>query len=163
MAEKNPLPQFGRNGPGREVSSGAADGTRSAGRDEVAPPPSAASASAANAAKVQMNNPETTPAPAAFAVTGNEPQHAYPLGRWTGFKNPFGRKTAPSREPAPVQGELSLDTLKVVRNDLSDADLEIVRAPEPVPPPPPRASPPAETLPAGLLISRITARIFGRT
>jgi len=28
----------------------------------------------------------------------------------------------------PVQGELSLDRVKVVRNDLSDADLEVIPA-----------------------------------
>lgn len=44
------------------------------------------------------------------------------------------RRSRPARpEPgpftkAPVQGELSLDRIKVVRNDLSDADLEIVPA-----------------------------------
>jgi hypothetical protein len=52
-----------------------------------------------------------------------------------------GRRGSPARartEPgaftkAPVQGELSLDRIKVVRNDLSDADLEIVPArPKPV-------------------------------
>lgn len=36
----------------------------------------------------------------------------------------------PVREP--VQGELSLDTVRVVRNDLSDADLEVVPAKAPV-------------------------------
>jgi hypothetical protein len=46
----------------------------------------------------------------------------------------MGRRNRPTRpargpltEPA-VQGELSLDKIKVVRNDLSDADLEIVPA-----------------------------------
>jgi hypothetical protein len=34
------------------------------------------------------------------------------------------RKSAP--EPRPVQGELSLDNIKVVRNDLSETDLEVV-------------------------------------
>jgi len=34
------------------------------------------------------------------------------------------RKRAP--EPRPVQGELSLDNIKVVRNDLSETDLEVV-------------------------------------
>jgi len=33
-----------------------------------------------------------------------------------------------------VQGELSLDRVKVVRNDLSESDLEIVRASRPAPP-----------------------------
>ncbi len=34
----------------------------------------------------------------------------------------------------PVQGELSLDKIKVVRNDLSDADLEVVPAKLPAAP-----------------------------
>jgi hypothetical protein len=36
------------------------------------------------------------------------------------------RVALPSTPKLPVQGELSLDRIKVVRNDLSDADLEIV-------------------------------------
>jgi hypothetical protein len=34
----------------------------------------------------------------------------------------------------PVQGELSLDKIKVVRNDLSDADLEVIAAKVPAAP-----------------------------
>jgi len=44
---------------------------------------------------------------------------------------PFGKAAKPAipRFPKlPVQGELSLDRVKVVRNDLSDADLEVVPA-----------------------------------
>jgi len=47
------------------------------------------------------------------------------------------RRTAARNYPAPrltkplVQGDLSLDNIRVVRNDLSDADLEIVRAEAP--------------------------------
>lgn len=37
-------------------------------------------------------------------------------------------------EPPSVQTELRLATVKVARNDLSDADLEVVAAPEPLPP-----------------------------
>jgi len=61
-----------------------------------------------------------------------------PLRKWMGKLNPIGwwprRDTAPKpaiprfNEKPPVQGELSLDNVKVVRNDLSDADLEIVSA-----------------------------------
>lgn len=50
--------------------------------------------------------------------------NAYPLGRWTLRVNPF--KTAPKPARAGVQGELSLEKVKVVRNDLSDSDLELV-------------------------------------
>jgi hypothetical protein len=51
--------------------------------------------------------------------------NAYPLGRWTLRVNPFKSSSKPGRAPV-VQGELSLDKVKVVRNDLSDADLELV-------------------------------------
>jgi hypothetical protein len=38
------------------------------------------------------------------------------------------KKSKPERpEPRPVQGELSLDKVKVMRNDLSDADFVVVR------------------------------------
>ena len=58
------------------------------------------------------------------------------LGGWqaklTGL---LGRARVKAAKPAilrftkpPVQGELSLDKIKVVRNDLSDADLEVVPA-----------------------------------
>ncbi len=40
--------------------------------------------------------------------------------------NPFANKSIASRPP--VQTELSLDTLRVVRNELRDADLELVPA-----------------------------------
>jgi len=51
------------------------------------------------------------------------------LARWlTWRRRRTGREMIePRRSPIPVQGELSLDNVKVVRNDLSDADLEVVR------------------------------------
>jgi hypothetical protein len=43
------------------------------------------------------------------------------------------RSAVPRSSKAPVQGELSLDNIKVMRNDLSDADVEIVPAkPRPI-------------------------------
>lgn len=38
------------------------------------------------------------------------------------------RVPLPAANPSPAQGELSLDNIKVVRNDLSDTDLEVVPA-----------------------------------
>ena len=84
----------------------------------------------------QMNavlpKPQETTVP---ATTSSRP--AFPLGRWTLFKNPFTRppKPKPAARAAdnPVQPELSLDTVKPVRNDLSDADLELVQAARKVP------------------------------
>ena len=37
-----------------------------------------------------------------------------------------GPAPAASTVPAPVQSELSLDSVKVMHNDLSDADVEVV-------------------------------------
>ena len=67
---------------------------------------------------------------------------------WTSKLNPIsmlrGPVPAAQNTPAPVQSELSLDSVKVVQNDLSDADVEVVpiksrTASEPVVPvlPPP--------------------------
>jgi hypothetical protein len=48
---------------------------------------------------------------------------------WAGSLNPVSLWRRPPAPPAarqPVQSELSLDTVKVVHNDLSDADVEVV-------------------------------------
>ena len=51
------------------------------------------------------------------------------LKRWMPKGNPFKSLRAPqSPPPASVQGELRLDNVKPVRNDLSDSDLELVVA-----------------------------------
>ena len=57
--------------------------------------------------------------------------NAYPLGRWTLKANPFKASSRPAGQPV-VQGELSLEKVKVVRNDLSDSDLELVAPGKPV-------------------------------
>lgn len=53
--------------------------------------------------------------------------------KWTRREGPSVRKAeaksvAPRIQESPVQGELSLDRVRVVRNDLSEADVEIVPA-----------------------------------
>jgi hypothetical protein len=73
-------------------------------------------------------------------------------------------KSAIRRFPKPpVQGELSLNRIKVMRNDLSDADLEIVLAKPPVAPgakaPAPRAV--EESVEPKSAWGRVTARILG--
>jgi hypothetical protein len=49
---------------------------------------------------------------------------------WASKLNPIslwrGSAPAPASPPPPVQSELSLDSVKVVHNDLSDADVEVV-------------------------------------
>jgi hypothetical protein len=92
-----------------------------------------------------MTTIESSPSPANPALAGNPPQ-PYPAGRWTlkTLRSPFYPKGSGNSRPAPVQGELSLDTIRPVRNDLSDSDLEIVparrAASKPAKPP---AAPPA--------------------
>jgi hypothetical protein len=73
-------------------------------------------------------------------------------------------KSAIPRFPKPaVQGELSLERIKVVRNDLSDADLEVVPAKAPVAPaataPAPRVFEKAEVVKSAW--GRVTTRILG--
>jgi hypothetical protein len=51
------------------------------------------------------------------------------LFRWMKGVNPFARKApAVPPEKAPVQGELVLDSVRPVRNDLHDTDLMVVPA-----------------------------------
>ena len=63
----------------------------------------------------------------------------------------------------PVQSELSLDKIKVVRNDLSDADLEVVTARQPAAPTISAPGPRSEegTGVAQSTLGRVTTRIFG--
>jgi hypothetical protein len=82
---------------------------------------------------------DTTPAPVRDNSPGPaDPQRMPPinaapksLAAWTGKLSPAsvwpGPKAEPAHEGQPqFQSELSLDTVKVVHNDLSDADVEIV-------------------------------------
>lgn len=63
------------------------------------------------------------PAPARSSVSG---ALGFPPGRWTFQRNPFATRAVTVAVRPAVQSELSLDAVKVVRNDLSDADLELV-------------------------------------
>jgi hypothetical protein len=77
-----------------------------------------------------------------------------------------GRATKPAIPQftkQPVQGDLSLDKIKVVRNDLSDADLEVVTARQPTAPT--NVAPELQTgerakVPVDAL-GRVKTRIFG--
>jgi hypothetical protein len=89
---------------------------------------------------------------------------------WLGKANPFSRlaEAARSKKSAipcftkpPIQSELCLDKVQVVRNDLSDADLEVVPVLSAEIKPALEASEQSET--AGRSWSRLTTRIFGIT
>jgi hypothetical protein len=71
------------------------------------------------------------------------------------------KSAIPRFDKSPVQTELSLDQIRVLRNDLRDADLEVVAAR----PPTPAAAPakPAEVKPAVAETAwgRVTNRIVG--
>ena len=83
---------------------------------------------------------------------------AFPRGRWTLFRS--GAAEAPRPEHSVVQGELVLDTVKVVRNDLNEADLEVVPARK-APAAPAAPQPQKAASGAAVLWSRITSRLFG--
>lgn len=81
---------------------------------------------------------KSEPAQTAKPVTAAKPvtlREANPVQQWFQRLNPLGRSrksaaksAVPKFHRAPVQGELSLDNIKVVRNDLSEADVEVVPA-----------------------------------
>ena len=102
-----------------------------------------------------------TPQPSAAVCLNAVPAST----NWFRFgKNPFTHlRTERTGPQTPVQTELSLDAVRPVRNDLSDADLEVV-------PVKPAMEPPGKQKPArarwfkpeltGLAWSRLTARLF---
>ena len=78
----------------------------------------------AKGSAMQNNIAETANAPS------TTPQAAYPGGRWRIWRNPFGQTAQTKPAETPVQTELRLDAVKVVRNDLTDTDLLLVTKPE---------------------------------
>ena len=72
------------------------------------------------AMKTETVEQETVQAPMVQTLT---------LSRWLPKGNPFKSRRAPQPPPRPtIQGELCLDNVKPVRNDLSESDLELVVA-----------------------------------
>ena len=77
--------------------------------------------------------------PMKTAAVAEDSGHGKPArsSRWPLPANPFkSSRPRPTAARLVVQGELSLDKVKPVRNDLSDSDLELVAAvkkPEPAP------------------------------
>jgi hypothetical protein len=102
-----------------------------------------------------------TPPPGKPKVFAEFMKKVNPLAHLPSFGTSNGSaKSRPVR--MPVQGELSLDKVKVVRNDLNDSDLEVVAAKplEKV------ESPKIEIQPQTVQItrlSRLTSRFFGQS
>jgi hypothetical protein len=87
-----------------------------------------------------------------------------PFGSW--FKNPFARAAARPQEKQPVQTELSLDSVKPVRNDLTEAEVELGRparqaAIQPAAPKAPMGAPALPAASTGGVWQRLTAPLFG--
>jgi hypothetical protein len=83
---------------------------------------------------------------------------------WRRGKNPFRPKQTVRKRTAPVQGELLLEGVKVVRNDLNETDLEVVSSPKlPEKPAEPveSAESAANAEPARQAWRRIAARLLG--
>jgi hypothetical protein len=78
-----------------------------------------------------------------------------------GRKNPFRQKPAVRKRATPVQGELLLEGVKVVRNDLNETDLEVVPTPKLPEKPVEQLEHHANAEPAKLAWRRIAARLFG--
>jgi hypothetical protein len=84
------------------------------------------------------------------------------LAQWKRRK-PSAKPAASKSVKLPIQGELSLDSIKVARNDLSDADLEIVaKTPVAQPRVKPAMPAPATAEPAGTAWGRMASRVLGK-
>jgi len=109
---------------------------------------------------------KTDPGPARAAAFVEATKKLRPFGGWSLFKNPFTRSAPRKKESGPVQTELSLDAVKPVRNDLSDSDFELGRAPHAVAPQPgtlsePIAAPAPSVAVDGSPWQRLKTRLFG--
>jgi hypothetical protein len=104
-------------------------------------------------AAVASIEPPRSDKPLAGKKTEGTPFSAL-ASRWSRWK---GRRTAPvsGKTGDRVQGELSLDRVKVVRNDLSDSDFEVVRADIRT-----AARPPALQPSLGMVWNRLSARLL---
>jgi hypothetical protein len=76
-------------------------------------------------------------------------------------KQPRAAARSAAAEPAPLQGELSLDRVKVVRNDLSDTDFELRQPSKPSAMPKTAAAVVEKLEPVGAAWNRLTTRFFG--
>ncbi len=163
MTQQNLLPTFG-----------GAKATEAQVVDEVSPAPEAPPKP--GTADPLMTTAAAGPAGAGRSEAGPDRATAFleatkklrPFGGGTWFKNPFARTAARKQENRPVQTELSLDSVRPVRNDLSDSDVESGRAPGQAGGPPgipraPKAVPALAPADTGGLWQRLKTRLFGAT
>jgi hypothetical protein len=157
MRERHRLPKFGSaNNPFAAPAPAPEEPTQ--------PPPDAApkhqryQMSPAEFAAARLKETKKLPASSSMETKptslapASETSARTPAGHWTQKLNPRSwlsrrqtqpRSAIPKFSKTPVQGELSLDKVKVVRNDLSEADVEIITA-NAAPKPKPQPTPPAD-------------------
>ena len=152
------LPKFG---PPARAETKMPDAVQAQSRPVVEEQHAPVSQPEPQAKKNEMNALHTKPPAPSRAASNTVLTSAFPLGRWTRLrKNPFGSRPRRQSVTAPVQGELRLDLVRPVRNDLSDADLEVVEARVPLPAAQESAAGSSIDESHRFLWSRLTARIF---
>ncbi len=132
MTQQSLLPKFGSVTAPEEPARGSGERRNQVVAEAALPTEPLLSANAATGNKtmnavraVEIEQPAQPIAPVTLTPVAERP--AFPRGRWTLFKNPFSKSGKAKPASAPVQTELLLASVKPVRNDLSDSDLEVVR------------------------------------
>lgn len=131
MTQQCLLPKFGSASAPEDEACETSETTNQvfAKTDVQKCPPNNASA----AIERKSMNAAQSAKPVTAAASEPASRPAFPRGRWSLFKNPFTKAAKPVPAKAPEQSELRLDAVKPVRNDLADADLELVQAARRVP------------------------------
>lgn len=159
MTQQNLLPTFGGT-KGAEASPVE----EAPPTTQAAPKPAAVEPAKTKPAPETTSAPRSEPGAAKAAEFLEATKKLRPFGGGGWFKNPFARTSGPTPEKRPVQTELSLDTVRPVRNDLSDSEVELGRPREATPPEPVKplmAAPAPPAAAAGDWWQRLKTRLFG--
>lgn len=161
MTQQNLLPTFGgakaTEAQAVEIDPPAAEATPEPGTIDMA---------TWTAAAETAGTPKSKRGPDRTAEFVDATKKLRPFGGCWWFKNPFARTAPPKPENGPVQTELSLDSVKPVRNDLSDSEVELGGVPVRTGVPPgiptaPKALPDQTTAVTGGFWQRLKKRLFG--
>jgi hypothetical protein len=115
MTQQNLLPKFGAEKAGEPPAAEALPPAAEAAPEPAPPEPPASLVIPAEAGSEVVGS-----GPARAAAFVEASKRLRPFSGWSLFKNPFGRFLARKPGTAPRQIELSLDSVRPVRNDLSD-------------------------------------------
>ena len=161
MTQQNLLPKFGR--PNRSEPTTApsqAIQTAAPKLERVQPLPASRKESVTTKKKMSSEARNNIgPREQSVGLSTDAPAAAFPASRWARIRNPFGARKTQEIQCKMTQGELSLDAVKPVRNDLNDADLEVVLSRH-KPVRTQKAISAESYEPLGCLWSRLSSRIF---